>query len=110
MTTDSIQDINWSSSTDDKETNQTNNRVIIYMMLTAIRSVVSILESKPMKIIDLYDFRENVKLEFDQKGTITTPVSKYDFRFKDYSPWIFRKLRNFFGIDAADYLVIIKKK
>lgn len=104
--TDSLQDINWSNSTDsDKETSQTNKRAIIYMMLTAIRSVVSILESKPMKVIGLHDFGENVKLEFDQKGTTSTPVSKYDFKFKDYSPWIFRKLRSFFGIDAADYLV-----
>lgn len=32
--------------------------------------------------------------------------SKYEFRFKDYAPWVFRSLREAFKIDAADYLVL----
>lgn len=34
-----------------------------------------------------------------------TPSSKYDFKFKDYAPWVFRSLREHFHIDASDYLV-----
>ena len=34
-----------------------------------------------------------------------TPSSKYDFKFKDYAPWVFRSLREHSGLDAADYLV-----
>lgn len=34
-----------------------------------------------------------------------TPSSKYEFKFKDYCPWVFRVLRESFSIDAADYLV-----
>ena len=39
-----------------------------------------------------------------------TPSSKYDFKFKDYAPWVFRYLRTHFHIDAADYLVSLTGK
>lgn len=42
-------------------------------------------------------------------GDELTPGAKYDFKFKDYAPWVFRHLREQFGIDPADYLVSIKK-
>jgi len=38
-------------------------------------------------------------------GNEMTPSSKYDFKFKDYAPWVFRSLRKHFHIDASDYLV-----
>jgi hypothetical protein len=38
-------------------------------------------------------------------GDELTPGAKYDFKFKDYAPWVFRGLREKFGIDPADYLV-----
>ena len=38
-------------------------------------------------------------------GNELTPSSKYDFKFKDYAPWVFRHLREDFHIDASDYLV-----
>lgn len=38
-------------------------------------------------------------------GDELTPGAKYDFKFKDYAPWVFRALRERFGIDPADYLV-----
>lgn len=45
-------------------------------------------------------------------GNELTPSSKYDFKFKDYAPWVFRHLREDFHIDASDYLVseTIEKK
>lgn len=40
-------------------------------------------------------------------GDELTPGARYDFKFKDYAPWVFRHLRAQFGIDPADYLVIV---
>jgi 1-phosphatidylinositol-4-phosphate 5-kinase len=39
-----------------------------------------------------------------------TPGAKYDFKFKDYAPWVFRHLRQQFKIDPADYLVSLTSK
>ncbi|KAF7727739.1 Phosphatidylinositol-4-phosphate 5-kinase [Apophysomyces ossiformis] len=50
------------------------------------------------------DFHAAHKLVFDVTGTELTPGVKYDFKFKDYAPWVFRSLREKFHIDAADYL------
>lgn len=38
-------------------------------------------------------------------GNELTPGVKYDFKFKDYAPWVFRHLRERFRVDAADYMV-----
>lgn len=42
---------------------------------------------------------------FNRTGNELTPGVKYDFKFKDYAPWVFRNLREQFHIDAADYMV-----
>lgn len=39
-----------------------------------------------------------------------TPSAKYDFKFKDYAPWVFRRLRAKFKLDPADYLVSLTSK
>lgn len=39
-----------------------------------------------------------------------TPSAKYDFKFKDYAPWVFRHIRAHFKIDPADYLVSLTSK
>jgi len=39
-------------------------------------------------------------------GNELTPSAKYDFKFKDYAPWVFRELReDCFHLDPADYLL-----
>jgi 1-phosphatidylinositol-4-phosphate 5-kinase len=38
-----------------------------------------------------------------------TPRSKYDFKFKDFAPMVFRFIRSVFHVDPNEYLVIIKK-
>ena len=44
-------------------------------------------------------------------GNELTPSAKYDFKFKDYAPWVFRELReDFFLLDPADYLVSLTSK
>jgi 1-phosphatidylinositol-4-phosphate 5-kinase len=40
-----------------------------------------------------------------------TPSAKYDFKFKDYAPWVFRELREaHFHLDPADYLLSLTEK
>ena len=44
-------------------------------------------------------------------GNELTPSAKYDFKFKDYAPWVFRELReDYFGLDPADYLLSLTSK
>lgn len=44
-------------------------------------------------------------------GNELTPSAKYDFKFKDYAPWVFRYLReDHFALDPADYLVSLTEK
>ncbi len=40
-----------------------------------------------------------------------TPSARYDFKFKDYAPWVFRTLREqHFHLDPADYLLSLTAK
>lgn len=44
-------------------------------------------------------------------GNELTPSAKYDFKFKDYAPWVFRYIReDIFGLDPADYLLSLTAK
>ncbi|ODV61986.1 1-phosphatidylinositol-4-phosphate 5-kinase [Ascoidea rubescens DSM 1968] len=56
------------------------------------------------------DFNASKKLTFDIIGNELTPSSKYDFKFKDYAPEVFRELRHIFGLDPSDYLVSLTAK
>lgn len=85
------------------------NFVMAYNMLTGIRVAVS-RNAGVMKKLDSSDFRKTTKLTFNLDGSEMTPSSKYDFKFKDYCPEVFRELRTMFGIDPADYLVSITGK
>lgn len=81
------------------------NYILMYDMLTGIRISVSRCQAKPIRPLHPEDYSETMHLAFDSSGNEFTPSSKYDFKFKDYAPWIFRSLREAFKIDAADYLV-----
>lgn len=85
------------------------NFVMAYNMLTGLRVAVSRC-SGVMKKINNEDFRSTKKLTFNMDGNELTPSSKYDFKFKDYCPEVFRELRTLFGIDPADYLISITGK
>lgn len=39
-----------------------------------------------------------------------TPSTQYDFKFKDYAPWVFRHLRASFNLDPADYLISLTSR
>lgn len=85
------------------------NYVLMYNMLTGIRIAVSRVTAKVDRPLTDEDFVAAHKLAFDVIGDELTPGAKYDFKFKDYAPWVFRHLREKFGVDPADYLVSFKK-
>lgn len=82
-----------------------DNYVLMYDMLTGIRTAVSRCQAKPPRSLTDLDYRAYQKLAFDLTGSDSTPKSRYDFKFKDYAPWVFRSIREGCGIDTADYLV-----
>ncbi|KAF2717851.1 SAICAR synthase-like protein [Polychaeton citri CBS 116435] len=86
------------------------NWVTAYNMLTGIRFVVSRTNAKLDRDLTEADFGAKHKFSFDITGNELTPSAKYDFKFKDYAPWVFRHLRASFGLDPADYLVSLTSK
>ncbi|GAA5796833.1 hypothetical protein HPULCUR_002211 [Helicostylum pulchrum] len=86
------------------------NYVLMYNMLTGIRIAVSRVTAKIDRPLTDDDFTAAHKLAFDVVGDELTPGAKYDFKFKDYSPWVFRSLREKFGVDPADYLISLTSK
>lgn len=53
---------------------------------------------------------EKLELTSISTGNELTPSAKYDFKFKDYAPWVFRRLRAKFKLDPADYLMSLTSK
>jgi 1-phosphatidylinositol-4-phosphate 5-kinase len=86
------------------------NWVTAYNMLTGIRFTVSRTNAKIDRELTEADFDARHKFSFDITGNELTPSAKYDFKFKDYSPWVFRHLRMIFGLDPADYLMSLTSK
>lgn len=86
-----------------------SNYVVAYNMLTGIRVAVSRC-SGIMEPLTEADFGLTKKLAFDVTGSELTPSSRYDFKFKDYAPNVFRELRKTFGLDPADYLMSLTSK
>ncbi|KAF2278530.1 SAICAR synthase-like protein [Westerdykella ornata] len=86
------------------------NFVMAYNMLTGIRFCVSRTNAKMNRELTDADFDAKHKFSFDITGNELTPSAKYDFKFKDYAPWVFRHLRATFALDPADYLVSLTSK
>ncbi|KAH7085646.1 hypothetical protein BKA63DRAFT_22453 [Paraphoma chrysanthemicola] len=86
------------------------NWVTAYNMLTGIRFTVSRTNAKMDRELTDADFDAKHKFSFDITGNELTPSAKYDFKFKDYAPWVFRHLRATFQLDPADYLVSLTSK
>jgi 1-phosphatidylinositol-4-phosphate 5-kinase len=104
------------------------NWVTAYNMLTGIRFVVSRINAKMDRELEPADFNAKHKFSFDmyvfsyiqyfflqanqmfRTGNELTPSAKYDFKFKDYAPWVFRNLRSKFKLDPADYLMSLTSK
>ncbi|KAL8376889.1 hypothetical protein RB595_007834 [Gaeumannomyces hyphopodioides] len=86
------------------------NWVAAYNMLTGIRVSVSRTNAKLDRPLTDDDFQAKQKSTFDIAGNELVPSAKYDFKFKDYAPWVFRRLRALFGLDPADYLMSLTGK
>jgi 1-phosphatidylinositol-4-phosphate 5-kinase len=105
------------------------NWVTAYNMLTGIRFTVSRTNAKLDRPLTDADFHAKHKFSFDMygyhllaslahqltcgldsTGNELTPSAKYDFKFKDYAPWVFRHLRAKFELDPADYLMSLTSK
>ncbi|KAL1998830.1 hypothetical protein VTN02DRAFT_5506 [Thermoascus thermophilus] len=86
------------------------NWVTAYNMLTGIRFTVSRINAKMDRELTPADFEAKHKFSFDITGNELTPSAKYDFKFKDYAPWVFRRLRAKFKLDPADYLMSLTSK
>ncbi|KAI1249818.1 hypothetical protein MGN70_009432 [Eutypa lata] len=81
-----------------------------YNMLTGIRVSVSRTNAKLDRPLTDADFEAKQKSTFDIAGNELVPSAKYDFKFKDYAPWVFRHLRALFRLDPADYLMSLTGK
>jgi 1-phosphatidylinositol-4-phosphate 5-kinase len=87
------------------------NYVLMYNMLTGIRVAVSRCQAKIGRPLTEEDYLSRHKYSFDMLGNELTPSAKYDFKFKDYAPWVFRELRDsHFHLDPADYLLSLTAK
>ncbi|KID91784.1 phosphatidylinositol-4-phosphate 5-kinase its3 [Metarhizium guizhouense ARSEF 977] len=86
------------------------NWVTAYNMLTGIRVSVSRTNAKLDRELTDADFEAKQKSTFDITGNELVPSAKYDFKFKDYAPWVFRHLRALFRLDPADYLMSLTGK
>ncbi|KAJ5780945.1 hypothetical protein N7457_006105 [Penicillium paradoxum] len=86
------------------------NYVTAYNMLTGIRFTVSRINAKMDRELTSADFDAKHKFSFDITGNELIPSAKYDFKFKDYAPWVFRHLRAKFRLDPADYLMSLTSK
>ncbi|KAJ2856767.1 Phosphatidylinositol-4-phosphate 5-kinase, partial [Coemansia erecta] len=86
------------------------NYVLMYNMLTGIRVSVSRCEAKDSRPVRFDDYSATHKYSFDVVGDEMTPSSRYDFKFKDYAPWVFRCIREAFHLSTEDYLVSLTDK
>ncbi|KAI8867633.1 SAICAR synthase-like protein, partial [Ramicandelaber brevisporus] len=86
------------------------NYPLMYNMLTGIRVTVSKQISKPDRDVNQSDFDAANKLAFEITGNETTPSSRYDFKFKDYAPWVFRKIRTHLRLESMDYLMSLTSR
>lgn len=86
------------------------NYIQAYNMLTGIRFTVSRTNAKLDRELTDADFTAKHKYSFDITGSELTPSAKYDFKFKDYAPWVFRHIRAAFRLDPAEYLVSLTAK
>ncbi|ORY40954.1 SAICAR synthase-like protein [Rhizoclosmatium globosum] len=86
------------------------NYLLMYDMLTGIRVSVSRVTTRPDRLLEDADYSAAHKLAFDVAGNEMMPKAIYDFKFKDYAPWVFRHIRDIFMIDAPEYLLSLTGK
>lgn len=82
---------------------------VTYDMMLGIRTVIGLAYRKALSDeISDGDFQYVKKYSFPSAGSNRTPAHKCrDFKFKDYHPEVFRRIRDRFGIDAAEYTMTV---
>jgi hypothetical protein len=79
---------------------------LIFMMLMGIRTSVGKFANVPSRELRPADFDQKWDGDFLARGSADTPAhSNQDFRFKDFSPLVFRQIRERFGVNAEEYLL-----
>ena len=83
-----------------------DNFDMIFMMLMGIRTAVGKFANVSSRDLLANDFDSKWDGDFLSKGSADTPAhGNHDFRFRDYSPLIFRQIRERFGVMTQDYLL-----
>ena len=83
-----------------------DNFDLIFMMLMGIRTAVGKFANVPSRDLTAGDFDQKWDGDFLHGGSADTPAhSHHDFRFRDYSPLVFRQIRERFGVMTPDYLL-----
>ena len=81
---------------------------LTYDMMLGIRTVVSKTEAQLHSEVNDKDYSDTIKLQFPGRGSLLTPAHRMrDFKFKDYSPVVYKKIRECFAINPADYLLCV---
>jgi 1-phosphatidylinositol-4-phosphate 5-kinase len=81
---------------------------VTYAMMLGIRTSIGKVYNIPLKKLTDEDYEEERSYFFPKKGTSKTPAHKArDFKFKDYQPQVFRRIREHFKIDAAEYTMTV---
>ena len=82
---------------------------LTYDMMLGIRTVVSKTEAQLHgEVLSAADYTDTIKLQFPGRGSILTPAhAMRDFKFKDYAPAVYKKIRDAFHINPADYLLCL---
>ena len=85
---------------------ESHNFDIILNILIGIRRSLSDISEISIKQLDDYQFRKKLSSEIDWIYTTNTPAKKsvLKFKFIDYAPLVFYKLRNLHGISEESYI------
>ena len=79
---------------------------LIFMMLMGIRTSVGKFANVPQRELRPSDFDQKWDGDFLAKGSADTPAhGNADFRFRDFSPLVFRQIREHFGVTNEEYLL-----
>ena len=79
---------------------------VIFMMLMGMRTAVGKFANVANRELAPADFDQKWDGDFLAKGSADTPAhSNHDFRFREYSPLVFRQIRERFGVMTQDYLL-----
>lgn len=83
-----------------------DNYEMIFMMLMGIRTSVGKFTNVPPRDLTTADFDQKWDGDFLKQGSADTPAhANHDFRFRDFSPLVFRQIRERFGVMTEDYLL-----